>query len=172
MLKKSISNEDDASFAELFGNVEPIKPAKIKPRKHREKPISIPRKKEIPYIDPGFKQTVEPEETLFFARSGLQTKLLRKLKQGKLSIDAQLDLHGMNWSEAKEALDNFLQQAVNHHHRLLLIIPGKGRVLKSALNYYLRQQTAVLAFSTAQSKHGGTGALCVLISSKITHSIS
>lgn len=103
------------------------------------------------------------EATVFFARKGLQTKLIRRLKQGKLGIDDQLDLHGLKWIEAETALEEFLMTCQSHGDRVVLIIPGKGQVLKSNLNHMLRQLDHVLAFCTAQPRHGGTGAFYVLL---------
>lgn len=166
MSKKSIPDEEDSSFAELFGDAKPIKHHKQRLRKPKTKPLNLPPRPQKTHIEPQFEQAIAPDANLFFARDGLQTKLIRALKQGKLTIDGELDLHGMNWQSAEEALDEFLNLAKLHHYRVLLIIPGKGHVLKSALNYYLRNKSQVLAFCTAKPKHGGTGSLYTLIGGK------
>lgn len=106
---------------------------------------------------------VDAEAKLFFARPGLQTKLVTQLKQGKIPLEARLDLHGLTRVEAETVLGRFLDDCQARQIRWALIIPGKGKILKSYLNLRLREDRAVLAFSSAVPKHGGRGALYVLI---------
>ena len=119
-----------------------------------------------PIIPSVTEESFDPESGLFFARQGLQDKLLRRLRQGKIRIECQLDLHGMKWSEAAEALEEFLNGCQSRGYRCVLMIPGKGQVLKARLSELLRFRKEVLAFSTAQPRHGGAGALYVLLKSK------
>ncbi len=167
MTKKNMHNDEDDSFRELFGDAEPIKPQNIKPKPAQTKKISLPPRQELEFIEPNFHDALEPEESIFFAQGGLQAKQIRNLKQGKVAIDARLDLHGMNWSQAHHSLQEFFEHVLAKQCKTVIIIPGKGRVLKSALNHYLREQKFILAFCTAQAKHGGTGSFYVLLSRKI-----
>lgn len=113
---------------------------------------------------------VAPEEHLFFTRSGLQHRLLRQLKRGELRPEAQLDLHGHTIAEAASLLSTFLDEAQTAGLRCICIVHGKGHrstegrpVLKTQINQWLRDTPAVLAFSSAQPKDGGMGALYVLL---------
>jgi DNA-nicking Smr family endonuclease len=113
------------------------------------------------------------EDELIFARSGLQQKTLQKLERGQLKIEKKLDLHGLNVEEALELLQSTLENCQQLHTRMLLLIHGKGHyslesapVLKNVLNQWLRQSPLVLAFHSALPKHGGAGALYVLIKTK------
>ncbi|MBT8762522.1 Smr/MutS family protein [Desulfohalobiaceae bacterium Ax17] len=104
---------------------------------------------------------------------GLDSRIFRKLKNGQFSIQAHLDLHGMNTDQAKLALLYFMREQYVHNKRCVLLIPGRGKnsplgmgVLKKEVQHWLTREPlkrVVLAFCTALPKHGGTGALYVLL---------
>ncbi len=113
---------------------------------------------------------ITADTQIHFARSGLQHKLLNQLRQGKLKINATLDLHQLTIDQATTATDIFLQQCSSNNKRVILIIHGKGNlsqhnipVLKNFINSYLRSHPLVLAFYSAKNKHGGTGAVYALV---------
>lgn len=178
--KKTLSPEERALFAEAVKNVKPLtgnrrfvkEPILKKPRV-----IAAPAVSRQEIIDPyplinlddlGPEDWVEIEEQISFHHPGLQNKLLKKLAQGKISIEAKLDLHRLNMSQALVEAKHFILNCQRRGYRLGLIIHGKGKqstkpILKNALNIWLRTQANVLAFHTAQPKDGGAGAVYVLI---------
>ena len=93
-----------------------------------------------------------------------------RLKRGGLSIDGRIDLHGLTRDEAKSRLEIFLTNAHRQQRRCLLVITGKGRdgtgVLKAEVPHWLNLphlRPMVLGVTHAQPKHGGDGALYVLL---------
>ncbi|MFP4397450.1 MAG: Smr/MutS family protein [Desulfonatronovibrio sp.] len=104
---------------------------------------------------------------------GINSKTFRKLKSGKLSIQAHLDLHGLNTLQARIKLLNFMREQYINSKKCLLLIPGRGRnsplgtpVLRNEVQTWLIREPLkriVLAFCSAQPRHGGTGALYVLL---------
>ncbi len=112
---------------------------------------------------------VDPYDHLSFVRPGVQHGVFKNLRQGKYDIQSTLDLHRNTVEQARKALWVFLQDCQNHGVRCALITHGKGEgrehpaKLKSCVNHWLRQVDWVLAFHTAQKKHGGSGATYVLI---------
>ncbi len=104
---------------------------------------------------------------------GINSKTLRKLKSGQLSIEAHLDLHGLNAQQAKIRLYKFMREHYINSRKCVLLIPGRGinspmgaPVLRSEVQVWLTREPLkriVLAFCSAQPKHGGTGALYVLL---------
>lgn len=113
---------------------------------------------------------VETGEELSFARSGVSRQVLRDLRRGRFSIEAQIDLHGLTVAEARIALAGFLQQSRAAGRRCVRVIHGKGLsspdrkpILKQKVNGWLQQWNDVLAFCSAPPTDGGTGAAYVLL---------
>ena len=96
----------------------------------------------------------------------------RRLHRGDFSIQAHIDLHGLGADKAKESFEEFLTEAVKSGKRAVLIIHGRGLsspgepVLKNKVSEWLTRghwRKWVIAFSSAQSYDGGTGATYVLL---------
>jgi DNA-nicking Smr family endonuclease len=118
-------------------------------------------------------EPVTASDQLFFARPGLQQRQLQRLRRGQLAAGAELDLHGLTTTEARRTLGEFIAHCLDRQIRSVHIIHGKGYsgtgpapVLKNRINAWLRQHHDVLAFSSAQARDGGTGALYVLLRSQ------
>ncbi len=104
---------------------------------------------------------------------GVDRRSAERLRRGERRIDARLDLHGMTQDEAHRALDAFLARAEQAGWRCVLVITGKGRpgtsaagVLRTAVPRWLNEapnRARLLAFTAAQPKDGGAGALYVLL---------
>ncbi len=99
----------------------------------------------------------------------------RRLHRGDFSIQAHIDLHGMNVEQAKEAFEAFLGEALNSGKRAVLIIHGRGLssrgepVLKNKIREWLNQSywlKRIIAYTSAQSYDGGAGATYVLLRSR------
>ena len=110
-------------------------------------------------------------EELVYHRPGLQSSVLRKLRRGEYRVQREIDLHGLTVAEAKQALREFLIEALEQQVRCVRIVHGKGLrsghrgpVLKSAVGAVLRRTGAVLAYVSARPADGGTGAVYVLLS--------
>ncbi len=102
--------------------------------------------------------------------TGIEKRTVARLRRGQMPIDARLDLHGYTQREAHRVLDEFLEDARDTERRTVLVITGKGEggqgVLREAVPRWLNEATLrplVLAFSHAQPKDGGTGALYILL---------
>ncbi|HEY6516781.1 MAG TPA: Smr/MutS family protein [Steroidobacteraceae bacterium] len=120
------------------------------------------------FIDPA----LASGEELVFHRAGIQASVLRKLRRGDYRVQGEIDLHGLNVTEAKQALREFLAQALMRHWRCVRIVHGKGLrsghrgpVLKGMVGTVLRKIGPVLAYVSARQVDGGTGAVYVLLSS-------
>jgi len=113
---------------------------------------------------------MDTDETLSYARSGIGSDTLRKLRRGHWVIQSQLDLHGMRSDEAREALAEYLRNVGKRGLRCVRVIHGKGLgslnkepVLKSKVRNWLAQKEEVIAFCQARAADGGAGALIVLL---------
>ncbi|MCF6337900.1 MAG: Smr/MutS family protein [Gammaproteobacteria bacterium] len=179
MSKKKPDNDDDL-FRQMMSDVKPLSHKKSAERcipsnnKTRPSPQQRTNNRQsgttTDFIPRDYVPDVAPEESLFFSRGGLQHRLLRQFRHGDLRPEAQLDLHGCTLMEAAALLARFLSNAQNNHQRCVHVIHGKGHrssegrpVLKAQVNQWLRDVPFVLAFSSAQAKDGGMGAVYVLL---------
>jgi len=96
---------------------------------------------------------------------------LKQLKRGIVSVDYQLDLHGLTREEAVAELPRFLRTARAKKQTAVLVITGKGNnssgepVLQQAVAAWLRDagRELVLEFAPAPREMGGSGAFVVFL---------
>lgn len=116
------------------------------------------------YIEP-----LDPLAVIEFKRDGVQHGVYRSLRMGKYQIDARLDLHHMTVDQARTAVFQFIKDCMSHDIRCALITHGKGEgrdqpaQLKSCVAHWLPQLDEVMAFHSAQKRHGWVGATYVLL---------
>jgi len=174
--KNFLSPQDRELFRRAVADVLPLHQDKVLPPQRRLPPIPRQREQdEALVIRDMMSDTFEPAELetgeeLLYLRPGLQKRLLRHLRQGKFSIGAELDLHGMTVPIARQTLARFLEDCRRRTIRSVRIIHGKGRgsyhkepILKGKVNLWLQQRDEVLAFCSARAVDGGTGAVYVLL---------
>ncbi len=173
---KPLSEDDKALFRDAIGDVKSVAndkapDSKAKPRARVKSTQSDNRSvMEELLSELSESDLLETGEHLSYTAPGVQRGVLRKLKSGKYAIQAEIDLHGMNLQTAKQELSAFLVEC--QHRRLLCvrIIHGKGRKnadqaprMKPAVNQWLQSNKKILAFCSARSNDGGTGAVYALL---------
>lgn len=104
---------------------------------------------------------------------GLDETTMNKLRAGRYSPEAHLDLHGLNAMQAFQALLGFFRNAWHKGLRTVLVVPGRGRnspdgigVLRDKLQFWLTEEPfkrIVLAFCTAKPADGGAGSVYILL---------
>jgi len=114
----------------------------------------------------------ETGDELSYARNGIGTQTLKKLRRGYWVVQDELDLHGLTSAEARELLVEFLNRCLRRGLRCVRIIHGKGLrsknrepVLKRKVANWLMQRQEILAFCQARRTDGGSGAVVVLLKS-------
>lgn len=104
--------------------------------------------------------------------AGLDRRSALRLKRGQVPIERSVDLHGLTQDQASPALKAFLKSAQEEGCRCVLVVTGKGfgkegaGVIKTMVPRWLNQtpnRERILAFAYAQPRHGGDGALYVLL---------
>jgi len=173
---REIKQNDRELFRQSVGDVVPIKQDRITSWPRR--PKAVPAKRladernvmQVLALGDFEPEEAEAGDAILFKRQGVQERVFRKLQRGQFSIEAELDLHGLKIDAAREALSQFLARVRSTRQRCVRIIHGKGRgspdgkpVLKMRLQGWLRQRDEVLAYCSARSRDGGTGAVYVLI---------
>ena len=98
---------------------------------------------------------------------------LDDLRSGRFSVQAHMDLHGLNLHEARFILEEFLLESVRAGFTCVRVIHGRGRhslkhhaVLKQYVQRWLctrRMSRHVIAYTSARRCDGGGGAIYVLL---------
>jgi DNA-nicking Smr family endonuclease len=191
--KKSEASKLDSSDLSLWKKfTEDIVPFKknpyLKTKKNLEK---SPKKQEVNKKTPPEKviyKTILPETSRIDQPHQLDRKTAQNLKKGKIKIEARLDLHGMNKSEAYSQLLGFITRSQKENKRCVLVITGKGRdrtkfslekedrdplyntpekgVLRKMVPIWLSESPLsdiVLQHTPSKPKDGGEGALYVYL---------
>lgn len=118
-------------------------------------------------LEVKFTETLPDEDEL----KPLSGNRLKQLKRGVISVDYQLDLHGLTRDEALAELPRFLRSARMKGQSAVLVITGKGNnstgepVLQQAVAAWLRDagRQFVVEFSPAPREMGGSGAFVVFL---------
>lgn len=120
------------------------------------------------------------------AKVGVDRRTAARFTRGNLSIDATLDLHGMNREMAHHRTAQFVHRHYQNGSRCVLIITGKGTrqisddddvargalsggILREQLPLWLADDALrpmIVAYEHAQQRHGGSGAYYVLLKRK------
>jgi len=165
-------------FSATVGAVSPLRSV-VRAALNKPRPHPLPRQRERDdaavlheAISDEFdvESLLETDDALSFRRHDIGPEVVRKLRRGVWSIQAQLDLHGLRRDEAREQLGAFLREADRHGLRCVRVIHGKGNgspgrepVLKAKVKSWLVQKSEVIAFAQARAADGGHGALLVLL---------
>ena len=175
-----MQDDDFSLFQSAVRGVKPIshdradtgKPKADRQRLHALRQAATVKTEEITVdgLSDQFVIDVGAEDELHWARDGVQEGQMRKLKAGQIAFEGSLDLHGMTVEKARETLWDFLAEAAKLEVRCVRVthgkaarLDGKRPLIKSHVNTWLRQHPQVLGFSSCLPRHGGTGALYVLL---------
>lgn len=134
----------------------------------------FPEDKDSPPASPGYSVHPAPPcpQALDHRRApGLDKGTAGRLAKGMMAIDAVIDLHGLTQPVAHAALSRFIAGSADLGRRCVLVITGKGSregagILRAEVPRWLTEPALkglILAFTPAQPKHGGGGALYVLL---------
>lgn len=118
-------------------------------------------------LDIRFEDSVSENDEL----QPLPNNRLRQVKRGIVSVDYQLDLHGLTREEALLALPRFLMTARQKGQKAVLVITGKGNhsveepVLNQAVASWLRDagRDLIAEYAPAPREMGGSGAYVVFL---------
>jgi DNA-nicking Smr family endonuclease len=120
--------------------------------------------------DVDHESLLDSDESLQYAAPGIGPDVLRRLRRGEWTLQAQIDLHGHRVDEARVALAEFLRDSVKRGLRCVRVVHGKGLgslgkvpVLKGKVRHWLRSRDEVIAFCQARAADGGAGAVMVLL---------
>ena len=174
--KNQLDDDDVQLFRESIGKVRPVKADDRVHHQSRPQPnpdqtdaneARVRHEMLTHEIDPG---SMETGEELAWYHSSVSPTVFKRLRRGRFSVGAVLDLHHMNQDAARRSIHQFLEDCHRQRVSCARIIHGKGLrsrsggpVLKALTDSLLRRHPDVLAFASARPEDGGTGAAYVLL---------
>ncbi|MDT8442284.1 MAG: Smr/MutS family protein [Desulfuromonadales bacterium] len=121
-------------------------------------------------LDSLFRDDVPEEQTDAAPAGHARPRRMRQLARGRLRPQAELNLHGLNATEAAARAGFFLEKACCDGLDCVLLITGKGLhsadgpVLRPAMERLLQEKRAlVVEWGVAPQALGGSGALAVFL---------
>ena len=190
MTRRSLSREDARLWAALAQTVKPLIPPRTGEGDHAkhgggaQAEVATPKaqvKPRVPFHPAAARRGPPPrigEELRPLDTLGLDASWERKLAKGLLQPDYTLDLHGHTVAAAHARLDSGLGQAGAMGARVVLVITGRPRPVEAADRGTARgairakvldwlalgpHASRIAAVRPAQRRHGGAGALYVVL---------
>lgn len=177
------ARREQALFRHHVGAVQPIKatgaidPAALRPVELRPTPLPRSRWQDEAEVlrealsdEFDVESLLDTDADLAYARPGVGPDVLRRLRRGEWTLQAEVDLHGLRRDAARERLGGFIREAARRGLRCVRVVHGKGLgspgrepVLKHKVRSWLVQKNEVMAFVQARGPDGGAGALIVLL---------
>lgn len=169
-----ISKKDKDEFAEAVRDVKRLAPLDTVARAVRRPPARarFARRARSDVLEATLRDdlALPRGDEIEFRAPGVPDWLLRQLRRGRFSVEDEIDLHGLTSREAEPALREFIADCVDRNVGCVRVIHGKGRrsgplgpVLKACVPQWLARWDCVLAFVSAASRDGGSGAVYVLL---------
>jgi DNA-nicking Smr family endonuclease len=151
MARRRASDEEQALFRESLADAKPlgVRARVTSPPRPGAGPRQLPPKAPV-YLE-------RPADAIGGHRAA-------DLRRGRIEPEARIDLHGMNHDRAYRVLVGFLLRSQSEDKRVVLVVTGKGGVLREALPLWLGQSDLaplVSGVAEAHIKHGGSGAFYV-----------
>lgn len=181
MADRRLSPDEAALWAKVMATVRPIAP----------RPVRVPQLAPVPAPSPApsvrkpagrVPPLPAPPSPRAATRPMAQDATLdggwdRRLGRGAVAPDATVDLHGHSLSSAHGLLDAALDRAIARGDRVVLLITGKPPrpeserphargAIRAAVHDWLhasRHADAIAAVRGAHPRHGGTGALYIVL---------
>ena len=174
----NMDDDDAAVWERLTRGVKAYEPV-LPPTRPAKSPKAKPKQPRRATVTPSArplsagKQASQPIDLRSGEKGGIDGATRRRLAQGRIPIEARLDLHGLTAAQAERRLARFVDQAARTGVRCVLVITGKGSegkgVLRRLVPLWLKTPPLsgqILAISQARQADGGGGALYVMLRRK------
>lgn len=169
---------DEDLFAQEMSGVKPLRQTRAKLHKKVDatpgqvirRSLAVSARSDLDPLASANVPELKSNDLLEYRSDGVQHGVYKKLRMGQYEIDARLDLHRMTVDAARREVFQFLRECFYYELRTVIILHGKGdrnpdkvATIKSHLAVWLPQIEEVMAFHSAQKRHGGTGAVYVML---------
>jgi DNA-nicking Smr family endonuclease len=184
--ERPLTPDEAALWARVLASVRPIRARAAAP-KPAEAPKAVPaprREETVPVARPQAKPMrlpeaapKRPEPKKILPGTTLDGSWDRQLARGAVSPDRSIDLHGHTLGTAYALLDTALDEAIRDGDRVILLVTGKPPrreserphargAIRAAVGDWLagsRHAGAIAAVRGAHPRHGGAGALYIIL---------
>lgn len=167
---------DDQLFRQEMDGVVPLRTAPTTDSRSPRSMISRHKPAElcdsyVPSVlsDADSSTHIDSDDGSSLRKNGIQKKTMQKLKRGRFTTGAELDLHNMTTKIAYPVLLEFIADAYKRSLDSVRVIHGKGLrsekepKLKLMTRQILRDHPHVLAYTTCKPADGGSGAVDILL---------
>jgi len=177
---RHLSAEERALWARVAATVKPLE-GRSAEAAAPVTPSSFPGESRGPVarppVDPGFRRGATQGKLSPPPADTLDGGWDRRLRRGAVSPDRTIDLHGHTLTSAHSALEHALARAIADDIRVLLVVTGKppkpetkGRgLIRANIGDWLGTsgyRDRIAAVRHAHPRHGGTGALYLILRRK------
>ena len=152
-----ISPEDEAFFRHAMRDATPLEKRPVAVTAtgtRRRSPVPSPMHRQSQFVEPAAEA------------APIRGHTEARLRRGRLEPEARIDLHGHSYDGAYRSLVAFLIRSISEGKRLVLVITGKGGVLRNNLPLWLNGAELggrIIGMREAHAKHGGGGAFYVAL---------
>lgn len=166
--------DDSGSFADLIGETKPIArgPARVERTAPRPKTSRTKGSSETSTQSSSFRWP-DREEPRLAAAPGVSDSQILALGRGDPEPEETIDLHGLRRDSGGRVLADRIASARARGLRCLVVVHGRGQrsgtgeaVLRDAVPGWLTKSECakhLLGFAPAPNRHGGEGAMLVLL---------
>lgn len=175
---RRLGEQEKALWGRVIATVEPIHIAK--PKTEAKLPAKLPPKKAVSPVKAAVTLPVKKAVQVKASPATLQNldgHWDRRIDKGGIVPDISVDLHGSALSGAYARLDGALEQAIAQKFKVILLVTGKARThdrasgqgrgaIASVVRDWLaasRHASHIAAVRGAHPRHGGTGALYIIL---------
>ncbi len=164
-MNRDNANDGDAIWARIRKTVTPLK---------NRKAFHTPSLPQIPESGPVHNQPAHmpgraPARTRRTSAPVVRVRD-RRVRNGSLSLEGRIDLHGLTHDAAYDCLLHELQALQRRGARAILVITGRGKadqgVLRTSMERWLNGsafRVLVWGYAQAHARHGGKGAWYVFL---------
>ncbi|MFV1919882.1 Smr/MutS family protein [Sphingomonas sp. MJ1 (PH-R8)] len=185
MAGRRLSDGEAALWARVTAGLRPLHatPAKPKPKPLPPPPVPEPKPKPPRGRVPPLRQPAAVQAPAPAVSNLLDGSWDRRLSRGLVSPDSSFDLHGHSLASAHAMLDRALERSIARGDRVLLLVTGRAPrldaerpfargAIRAAVPDWLaasRHADRIAAVRGAHPRHGGAGALYVILRRPVTH---
>lgn len=177
---RRLAPEEAALWKRVIASVTPLEARPLRAVEVAEKPVpaaSMPLPAKPKGRVPAPRAVAPPPAPRRESANTLDASWDRRLSRGLVSPESTIDLHGHSLASAYDRLDFGLEVAVARGDRVLLLVTGKPPrpeserphargAIRAAVGDWLassRHSDRIAAVRTAHPRHGGAGALYIVL---------